>query len=70
MKKLLAIVLIAASLTACNDGDKSSETTTKDTTTSITTETPDTLQTITTTTVETDTTVKVKEGDERDNKMR
>ncbi len=67
MKKFLAIALIAASFTACNDGEKS-ETTTTDTTTVVTTpETPapDTATVVTTTTTTTDTVNKMS----GDNKM-
>lgn len=57
MKKFLAIAILAASFTACNDGQKSEEVT-KDTNTVITTpETPapDTATVVTTTTTSTDT---------------
>lgn len=51
MKKLLAIALIAASFTACNDGKKTeTETLSSDTATSVVTNT-DTVMTVTDTTV-------------------
>lgn len=63
MKKFLVIALIAASFTACNDGEKTDETTTSsDTTTTVVPNAADTIQQITTTTV--DTVTKVKEGDD------
>lgn len=52
MKKFLAMVVIAASLAACNDG-ANSETEVSDTTTVVT---QDTMQVITDTTITTDTT--------------
>ena len=62
MKKILAIAVIAATFTACNDEKKEGETVvTKDTTTIVTPDTttvvaPDTSKVVTTTTVESDTT--------------
>ena len=61
MKKFLAIAIIAATFTACNDEKKAEETTvTKDTTTVVTPDTmtvvtPDTSKVITTTTTTVDT---------------
>ena len=56
MKKLLAIALIAASFTACNDGEKKTEETVgSDTTTQVTT-TKDTATVVTDTVVKTTTT--------------
>ena len=59
MKKLLAIALIAASLTACNNGDKKNEETktTSDTTVTLTAPKADTIKTVTDTTVKTTTTM-------------
>ena len=54
MKKFLAMVVIAASLVACNDG-ANGETETSDTTT-VVTQDIDTMQVITDTTITTDTT--------------
>lgn len=63
MKKFLVIALIAATFTACNDGEKTDETTiSSDTTTTVVPNPADTIQQITTTTV--DTVTKVKEGDD------
>jgi len=65
MKKFLAIAVIAATFTACNDEKKADETTvTKDTTTVVTPDTttvvtPDTSKVVTTTTTTVDT-MKVK----------
>jgi hypothetical protein len=61
MKKFLAIALIAASFVACNEGEKTEETTvTSDTTTVVTPVAADTATVITdtTVTVSTDTTKK------------
>ena len=61
MKKFLAIAIIAAAFTACNDEKKAEETTvTKDTTTVVTPDTttvvsPDTSKVVTTTTTTVDT---------------
>ncbi len=56
MKKLLAIALIAASFTACNEGEKSETSTTSSDTQSVVTQTaPDTAQVVTTM----DTTIKM-----------
>ena len=61
MKKFLAIAIIAATFTACNDEKKAEETTvTKDTTTVVTPDTmtvvtPDTSKVVTTTTTTVDT---------------
>lgn len=61
MKKFLAIAVIAATFTACNDEKKAEETTvTKDTTTVVTPDTttmvtPDTSKVVTTTTTTVDT---------------
>ena len=53
MKKLLAIALIAATFTACNNGEKTEETTTtsSDTMTTVVQNAPDTMVTIVDTTV-------------------
>jgi hypothetical protein len=56
MKKILAMAVIAASLVACNNDSKSTET--KDTTTVVTPQAPDTTQVVKTTEVTTDTTHK------------
>ena len=66
MKKFLAIAVIAATFTACNDEKKAEETTvTKDTTTVVTPDTTkmvtqDTAKVVTTTTTTTDTMKKVE----------
>ena len=58
MKKLLAIAIVAASFTACNDGATKTETekTGSDTTTTVVTPAADTVKTVTDTTVKTTTT--------------
>jgi len=56
MKKFLAIALIAASFTACNDSEKKTEETKSDTTVTVV-PTADTVKTITDTTIKTTTEV-------------
>jgi len=61
MKKFLAIAIIAASFTACNDGEKKTEETHSDTAITVV-PTADTVKTITDTTIKTSTeTVEAKD---------
>ena len=64
MKKLIAILAVAGSLTACNND--SSSTKTKDTTTMVEPSVPDTTKVVTTTTTDVDT--MHKEGKDTSNK--
>lgn len=63
MKKFLVIALIAASFTACNDGEKTDETVVSSDTTTTVVPSADTITQVTTTTV--DTTTTVKEGENK-----